>query len=61
MRTARVLVKLPLTSAAMERGEVSFTKVRALTRLATPENEAAIRLYDSVGMRRIGSYRSLLF
>ena len=26
-----------------------------------PENEAAIRLYDRVGMRRTGSYRSLLF
>jgi ribosomal protein S18 acetylase RimI-like enzyme len=26
-----------------------------------PENEAAIRLYDRVGMRRAGSYRSLLF
>jgi uncharacterized protein len=26
-----------------------------------PENEAAIRLYDSLGMRRVGSYRSLIF
>ena len=25
------------------------------------ENEPAIRLYDSVGMRRVGSYRSVLF
>jgi uncharacterized protein len=26
-----------------------------------PENEPAIRLYDSLGMRRAGSYRSLIF
>jgi len=26
-----------------------------------PENEPAIRLYDSLGMRRVGSYRSLIF
>jgi len=26
-----------------------------------PENEAAIRLYETIGMRRVGSYRSILF
>ncbi|MEO8290658.1 MAG: GNAT family N-acetyltransferase [Gaiellaceae bacterium] len=26
-----------------------------------PENEPAIRLYDSIGMRRVGTYRSLIF
>jgi RimJ/RimL family protein N-acetyltransferase len=26
-----------------------------------PENEVAIRLYESLGMRRVGSYRSLIF
>jgi uncharacterized protein len=26
-----------------------------------PENEPAIRLYDAIGMRRVGSYRSVLF
>jgi ribosomal protein S18 acetylase RimI-like enzyme len=26
-----------------------------------PENEPAIRLYDSIGMRRVGFYRSLIF
>jgi uncharacterized protein len=26
-----------------------------------PENEPAIRLYDSIGMRRVGAYRSVLF
>ena len=39
VRTARALEKLPQVSAAMERGEISYSKVRAITRLATPENE----------------------
>jgi ribosomal protein S18 acetylase RimI-like enzyme len=26
-----------------------------------PENEPAIRLYDAIGMRRVGAYRSVLF
>ena len=26
-----------------------------------PENAPAIALYDSIGMRRVGSYRSLIF
>ena len=26
-----------------------------------PENEPALRLYDSIGMRRVGAYRSVLF
>jgi len=39
VRAARALEELPLTSACMARGELSFSKVRALTRAATPENE----------------------
>ena len=39
VRTAKALAKLPLVSAAMERGQVSYSKVRAITRVATPENE----------------------
>ena len=39
VRTARALEKLPLVSAAMQRGEVSYSKVRAISRVATPENE----------------------
>ena len=39
VRTARALEKLPQVSAAMERGEVSYSKVRAITRVATPVNE----------------------
>ena len=39
VRAARALTELPLTSAAMARGELSFSKVRALTRVADAENE----------------------
>jgi hypothetical protein len=35
---------LPRLSGAMQRGELSYSKVRALTRIATPSNEA--RLLD---------------
>lgn len=40
VRVARALRELPLTVAAFERGELSYSKVRALTRVATPEGEA---------------------
>jgi hypothetical protein len=39
MRVANALVALPLLSSALERGEVSYAKIRALTRVATPQNE----------------------
>jgi hypothetical protein len=42
VRVARALTELPRVSAAMHRGEVSYAKVRALTRVATPENEAQL-------------------
>jgi len=40
VRVARALVNLPLMNAAMARGELSYAKVRALTRIAKPANEA---------------------
>ena len=40
VRTARALAGLPLVRAAMARGELSFCQARALTRVATPDNEA---------------------
>ncbi|MCL7972825.1 MAG: DUF222 domain-containing protein, partial [marine benthic group bacterium] len=40
VRAARALASLPETSAAMSRGELSFCAVRALTRVASPENES---------------------
>jgi hypothetical protein len=39
VRAARSLEKLPMTSAAMARGELSFSKVRALTRVAEAGTE----------------------
>ena len=44
VRVARALPGLPLISAAMQRGAVSYAKVRAITRVATPETEQ--RLLD---------------
>ncbi len=54
VRTALALEELPLTSAAMREGELSFTKVRALTRVARPENEATL-----LDFARAGSAASL--
>ena len=39
VRVARCLPELPSTRAAFARGELSYAKVRALTRVATPANE----------------------
>lgn len=39
VRVARALAELPKISAAFETGTVSYSKVRAMTRIATPENE----------------------
>jgi len=42
VRTARALRSLPRIGEAMRKGELSFAKVRAITRVATPENETAL-------------------
>jgi len=39
VRVARALGMLPLLTGALARGELSYSKVRALTRVATPETE----------------------
>ena len=39
VRVARALGDLPVMSEAMKRGELSYSKVRALTRVARPETE----------------------
>lgn len=49
VRVARALAELPLVSAAMERGELSFSKVRALTRVATAANEAELLVFAKAG------------
>jgi hypothetical protein len=42
LRVAHSLAALPQTNEALRRGEVSYTKVRAITRVATPENEGEL-------------------
>jgi len=42
VRVARALPGLPRVSAAMQRGQISYAKVRALTRVATADNEASL-------------------
>jgi hypothetical protein len=42
VRVARALAGLPAISAAFRRGEISYSKVRAMTRVATPANEAIL-------------------
>ena len=39
VRVARALADLPMLSDAMRRGRVSYSKMRAVTRVATPETE----------------------
>ncbi len=50
VRIARALGYLPRISAAMKRGELSYSKVRALTRAARPETEQ-----DLLGFARAGT------
>ena len=40
VRVSRALTELPLLSEALAKGELGYSKVRALTRIATSENEA---------------------
>ncbi len=42
IRVGRKLHRLPLISAAFESGAISYSKVRALTRLTTSQNEAEL-------------------
>ena len=50
VRVARALAELPLMSGAMRRGELSYSKVRALTRIARPDTEESL-----VGLGRAGT------
>ena len=49
VRVAHALATLPRVSATMQRGAISYAKVRALTRIATPENEAALLDFAQAG------------
>jgi hypothetical protein len=42
VRVARALGSLPRIDDAFRQGRISYSKVRALTRIATPENEASL-------------------
>ena len=42
VRVARALVRLPETSAAMARGDLSFSQARAITRVADAESETEL-------------------
>ena len=42
VRVAKALASLPLVSATMHRGAISYAKVRAITRVATPATEASL-------------------
>lgn len=44
LRVARALGDLPILDDAMRRGLLSYTQLRAITRIATPENEADLLL-----------------
>jgi len=49
LRTALALEELPQISEAMAEGALSFTKVRALTRVATPETEDTLLEFARAG------------
>ena len=42
VRVARALADLPLLSDALRRGRISYSKVRAVTRVATPDTEQTL-------------------
>jgi hypothetical protein len=49
VRVARALGMLPLLAQALARGELSYAKVRALTRVATPETEERLLAVGRAG------------
>jgi hypothetical protein len=49
VRVARALATLPRVSEALARGELSYAKVRAITRVATPETEARLLAVGCAG------------
>ena len=49
VRTARALEGLPRTADALREGRISYAKVRALTRVATPESEAELLEFALAG------------
>jgi hypothetical protein len=65
VRVARALESLPLITAAFAAGRLSYSKVRALTRVATPDNEAELVTLGEHGTavhveRSVRAYRNVL-
>jgi hypothetical protein len=65
VRVAHALGKLPRLSKALSRGEISYSKVRAVTRVATPQNEETLLTYARCGTaaqleRVVRHYRGVL-
>jgi hypothetical protein len=60
VRVAHRLAELPLLDEAFRRGELSYSKLRAMTRVASPDNEAALldlaRNSTAAQLERIGGY-----
>ena len=62
VRVAHALATLPLVSATMQRGAISYAKVRAITRVATPDNEGSLLDFAQAGTaaqveRFVGAWR----
>jgi hypothetical protein len=55
VRVARALGSLPRLAEALARGELSYAKVRALTRVATPGTEARLLRSGERALHRISS------
>jgi hypothetical protein len=49
VRVARALARLPRLAQALARGELSYSKVRALTRVASPETEDRLLAIGQAG------------
>src|SRR5881227_4239589 len=49
VRVARALGTLPRLARALARGELSYSKIRALTRVATPETEERLLAFAKAG------------
>jgi len=65
VRVAHALGELPRLSNALSRGEISYSKVRAVTRVATPQNEETLLTYARCGTaaqleRIVRHYRGVL-
>jgi hypothetical protein len=64
LRVAHALEGLDAVNEAFEKGELSYSKVRAMTRVATKENEDFLLMMDQYGTTQqmkklVGAFRSV--